>query len=361
VLPGERKSMKASGPIRVLVVEDSPTIRHYLKTIIDDTPQLQVVGTARDGVEAVHLIAEIKPDVVSMDVQMPVLDGLEATRQIMHQHPTPVVIVSGLVDREIDLSFRALQAGALAVVPKPPSRDDSRFEAHTRQLTNTLQAMAGVRVIRRWASAYEVNPPKDEKRFDTTHTLRPTPEIIAVAASAGGPSALATLLGGFQSQLSIPMVVVQHMPGEFLVGLARWMRKFTDLNVQIAKDGETLEPGVVYFAPGNHHLRVVRNGTTFCAQVDAEAHGHRYQPSADVLFESVATATGERGVGIVLTGMGDDGAYGLGVMRGAGARTFAQDEESCVVFGMPAAAIERGAAERVMSAAQIASTLRKLV
>lgn len=349
----------SSNPIRVLIAEDSPTIRYYLTKIIGESQRLEVIGTADDGEQVLDMAAALEPDVISMDVQMPRMDGLTATRHLMRSQPTPVVIVSGLVEREIDLSFRALQAGALAVVPKPPARTDPAFEAHRRQLVNTLQAMADVRVIKRWASVYEVTQ-ADDQQYQTKR-IRKSPQIIAVAASAGGPSALATLLAGMRNRLTIPMVVVQHMPAEFIQGLTRWLARFTDIPIRLAEDRELLSPGVVYLAPGHAHLQIDGDRGQFSSRLITDTGSYRYQPAADVLFASVAAVAGERGVGIVLTGMGDDGALGLLAMRRSGARTFVQDEASCVVFGMPAAAIEAGAAERVMSPPQLAAALTKLL
>lgn len=354
--------MPSPPPIRVLLAEDSPTVRFHLMEILHESNVLQVVGVARNGEQALSQVMALSPDVVSMDVQMPIMDGLEATRRIMRTHPTPVVVVSGMVEREIDLSIRALQAGALAVVPKPPARQDAAFAPLARQLTSTLQAMAGVHVVRRWASVYEVQRAASRSTVDQdTRRVRQLPELIAIGASAGGPSALATLIGGLRNNLSVPMLIVQHMPSEFLGGLVRWLSKFTELPVRIAAHNEILMPSVIHLAPGGVHLRVRREGRNFVSLLDADAHGDRYQPSANVLFNSVAQVCGSRGVGIVLTGMGDDGALGLLAMREAGARTFAQDEASCTVFGMPAAAIALNAAERVMSPAQIATLLNQLM
>lgn len=346
-------------PIKVLIAEDSPTVRHYLAAIIEEAPALTVAGMARTGTEAIQMVAELTPDVVSMDVRMPELDGLEATSYIMQTHPTPVVIVSGLVEREIDLSFRALQAGALAVVPKPTGRTHPDFPNQRQQLVTTLHAMAGVRVVRRWANGNEA-PQRTPKTYHTTR-MRPKPQFVAIAASAGGPSALAILLSGMGAHLSVPIVIVQHMPGEFISGLVRWLSKFTDVPVQLTRHGQVLAPGVVHLAPGGAHVHIYRERGRFVALHDTVPGSHRHQPAADVLFTSVAEMCGERGVGIVLTGMGDDGARGLLAMRQAGGRTFAQDEASSIVFGKPAAAIRLGAAERVMSPIQLAAALQKLL
>ena len=288
------------------------------------------------------------------------MDGLEATRRIMRTTPTPVVVVSGLLEREIDLSFRALQAGALAVLPKPPARSSSTFAAEQQRLLNTLRAMSGVKLVRRWASVYETIEHNGHTDYER-NPARPSPLMIAVAASAGGPSALATLVGGLQNRLSVPMVVVQHMPGEFLGGLARWLGRFTTLPVRTARDGETLQAGTIYLAPSHAHLRVYRRHGAIVAALDDERGNHHHHPAADVLFESVAGACGARGVGVVLTGMGTDGARGLLAIKQQGGRTFAQDERSSTVYGMPGAAVRLGAADEVMSPGQLAVALRKLM
>jgi two-component system chemotaxis response regulator CheB len=347
-------------PIRVLLAEDSPTARHHLTQVINEMPGLKVIGEARDGVEALELVPLLKPDVVSMDIRMPKLDGLEATRRIMAQHPTPIVVVSGLLDEEIDLSFQALQAGALAVVPKPPSRDKPTFSDQQRHLANTLVAMSAVRVIRRWDRVPGLNVNAVESELQVSANLF-RPEILAIGASAGGPSALSNLLSQLPEDFPVPVVIVQHMPDEFINGLSRWLADSTTLPVHVAADNLVLKPGSVYFSPGYAHLTLIRIGESLVTHLIREPGSHRYQPSVDVLFQSVAQVCGAKGIGVILTGMGDDGAAGLLALRKAGGRTFAQDQATSTVYGMPAAAAERGGVEQVLSLGQLPSAILKLL
>jgi two-component system chemotaxis response regulator CheB len=343
--------------VRVLVADDSMTIRYHLVSMINEIPGLHVIGEASDGKEAVDMVARLKPDVVSMDIRMPHMDGLEATRQIMAQCPTPVVVVSGLVDNDIDLSFNAIEAGALAVVAKPPDRNSPLFNRKKRDLARMLTAMSEVSVVRRGYKAPDENG-------HTTAKLRTRvakPEIIAIGASAGGPSALSQLLSDLPENLPVPIVIVQHIPEEFVVGLARWLNKVSPLTVKIAVDRAVLEPGVVNLSPGTAHVKIVRHGDDLLVRLTPEQGKYRYQPSIDVLFESVAVACKDRAIGMVMTGMGDDGAVGLLKMRQAGAWTFAQDQASSTVFGMPSAAIDRGAVEKTLSLAEMPSAILKLV
>jgi two-component system chemotaxis response regulator CheB len=320
---------------------------------------LQVVGEARNGHEAVELTEKLKPDVISMDIRMPGMDGLEATREIMARCPTPIVMVSGALQEDIDLSFEAIQAGALAVIPKPPSRDEPAFGAQQRRLTSVLMAMARVSVVRRWG---KTGPLNGSASLPKTGSLRENPvELVAIGASAGGPSALSTLLGHLTADFPVPITVAQHLPDEFISGLARWLDDVTALKVQVASEGMILQPGGVYLSPGKAHLKVARRGSELVAELLHERKGYRYCPSVDVLFHSVATVCGARAAGVILTGMGDDGAEGLLAMRRAGGRTYAQDRDSCTVFGMPAAAIERGAVQEVMGLRQFPALMQRLV
>jgi two-component system chemotaxis response regulator CheB len=266
------------------------------------------------------------------------------------------VVVSGLVERDIDLSFQALQAGALAVVEKPLDRSDPGYAAKQRHLVNTLVAMSRVRVVRRWVDVELSAPPSG--KIESAPPLKP--EIVAIGSSAGGPSALSILLKEIPAEFPLPIVIAQHMPEGFTAGLARWLDKSTALRVRVAENHEPLEPGVVHLAPGAAHLAVKRKDGKLKVSLIKEQGTHRYQPSVNVLFQSVAESSGKRGIGMVLTGMGDDGAEGLLALRQAGGMTYAQDEASCTVFGMPGAAIDCGAVTHVLGLSNLAITLAQM-
>ena len=357
--------MSERAPIRVLLADDSATTRSYLAGLIAAAPGLTLVGEARDGEEAVRLVEALHPDVVSMDIRMPRLDGLEATRQIMASRPTPTVVVSALVDEDVDLSFKAMEAGALAVLRKPPAHRDPDYSTLQREFITTLKAMAGVTVVRRWQEpSAELKPVTGNlsQKYNISSDAEPVsqPELIAIGASAGGPSALSGLLAGLPAGFITPVMIVQHMPDEFLVGLARWLGKHTPLRVCMAESGQALQPATVYLAAGGAHLTAARRGRLLIANKVVDKTNERYCPSIDVFFASVAEVCGKTGVGIILTGMGDDGAKGLLSIRKAGGRTFAQSEASCTVFGMPGVAIANGAVEQTLTPEQMAQALRRL-
>jgi two-component system chemotaxis response regulator CheB len=346
-------------PIRVLIAEDSPTYRELLVTILQSTPDLQVIGTARNGAEAVRLAKRLRPDVITMDVYMPEMDGFEATRQIMTEMPCPVVVISASTDKDQrDLTFNALKAGALSVLEKPTLQDTREaYEALVRQ----VRLMSEVKVVRRWSKP---TGPLDPKSTATAHVSsliqngHSKIQMVVIASSTGGPGILAEILSKLPANFPVPILIVQHITPGFGAGLADWLNQQTPLQVCLARHADEPKPGQVLIAPDNAHMIINSMGLISLSNMPA-VHGLR--PAANYLFHSVARVYGPRAIGIILTGMGSDGAEGLQSMRQAGAHTIAQDKETCVVFGMPAVAISLDAAEQVLSAKQIAPAILALI
>ncbi len=332
----------------------SPVARRLLVHILDADPGLRVEGEAADGAEAVRLAQRLQPAVIVMDVLMPVLDGLEATRKIMQIRPTPIVLVSaGFRDQDLGRSFEALQAGALSILTKPPGPGTRSFGEQAAALTTTVKLMAEVKLVRRRAAG----------RICPGATPRPSPPLIgthrpvkvaAIAASTGGPAALATILGGLPDSTPVPILVVQHIAPGFCQGLVNWLDRGSALPVRLAGHGEPLRAGQVFVAPSHAHLGVTVAGTVVLSH-DPPIGPHR--PSATYLFRSVADAYPASAVGVVLTGMGDDGAAGLQALKAAGGLVLAQDERTSVVYGMPREADNLGVVDRNLPLDQIAAAL----
>lgn len=338
-------------PIRLLVAEDSAVCREMLVTIFQNTPGMQVVGSARNGAEAVRLAKRLRPDVITMDVFMPEMDGYESTRRIMSEAPCPIVMVSGkLGNKESNLTFNALQAGALAIMPKPSLVGDARDR---EALINQVRLMAGVKVVRRISDTEPDYYPLPVKSPRSSQL-----DVVAFAASTGGPGALATILGSLPEGFPVPIVVAQHVTEGFGAGLVSWLDQQTALAVKLAAPGLPLQAGEVLVAPDNCHLYVNRRGE---AALKPPVAGDHHYPSADVLFHSVALVYGKTAVGIILTGMGSDGARGLYELRQSGAHTIAQDEATSVIYGMPGTAVKLNAVEQIRPLSEIAATLLKLV
>lgn len=340
--------------VRVLVVDDSPTARRHLIDVVDGAEGLRVVGEARDGQEAVEKTAALRPDVVSMDIHMPGVNGLTATRLLMTRTPVPVVIVSGLVEDDIRLSLAALQAGALAVVPKPPHRTDPAFATQRDQLVNTLRTMA-VTWPHRPASPVMIPATRPIPR-----RTKQQPQIVAIGASTGGPHALHALLSALPATLPVPLVIAQHMPREFLPGLADWLNQSSALSVALAHDGHRLCAGEALLAAGDGHLEIRREAGQLVARCLPD-DGQLHMPSVDILFHAVASCCRASAIGIILTGMGRDGAEGLLALREAGGVTIAQDEHSSAVYGMPQAAHRIGAARYIINLQDLPAQLQGLL
>jgi two-component system, chemotaxis family, protein-glutamate methylesterase/glutaminase len=331
--------------LRAVVADDSPTVRSLLKQVLESDPEIQVVGLAKDGVEAVELVQSLRPDVVTMDVQMPRMNGFEATKEIMITAPTRIVIVTAsIIGHDVSTAMHALSAGALTLLIKPPGPDDPGFEAAARELVATVKAMTQVKVVRH----HRAKPP-------ATPTGRQAGlGVVAIAASTGGPQALQKLLSELPRDFPAPLLVAQHISAGFTAGLAGWLGQSVPMRVKVAEAGEPLAASTVYVAPEDWHLGVSPR-KAIALSADPPIGGFR--PSGTHLFQSVAAVYGPAAVAIVLTGMGDDGAAGLPAIKTAGGRVLAQDEASCVVFGMPAAAIRSGLADRVLPLDKIAHAL----
>ena len=323
---------------RVLVVDDSAVARRLVAGIIGGEADLEVVGLAADGAEAVLLAERLRPDVITMDIRMPVMDGYEATRRIMSGSPTPIVMVSALEQVGGGRLPGALDAGATTVVPKPQGPASPAYAAEAAALVRAVRAMSGLRMVTR-------RPP----RAHAPGTPRGTSvELVAIAASTGGPAALATVLGALPSSLPAPVVVVQHIAEGFEAGLARWLDGLTPLAVRLARDGEPLRAGTALIAPAGAHLCIEGRTATLLDGPPIDAH----RPSATHLFASAASL-GPAAVGVILTGIGRDGADGLAALGAAGGLVIAQDEATAVCHGMPRAAVERVPAARVLPLTQI--------
>jgi len=344
--------------IKVLVVEDSPVVREFLVSILGEDPGIQVIGTANDGEQALEAVARQRPDVVTMDIHMPGLDGLQATRLIMETYPTPIVIVSGSTDpREVATTFRALEAGAVAVLRRPAGIGHPDHAATTRDLLQTVTLMSEVKVIKRWPRVGRhlgVPRPAEKNRAQAGANVK----VIAIGASTGGPPVLQAILAALPGDFPVPVLIVQHMAAGFTQGFVQWLAQTSNLPVHLATHGENMRPGHVYVAPDEFQMRLERSGKIVLTKDEAE-NGMR--PSVSYLLRSVAEAFGRNAVAGLLTGMGHDGAEELKLLRETGAVTFAQDEDSSVVHGMPGAAIKLDAVSLILPPETIAATLARLV
>ncbi len=345
--------------IKLLIVEDSAVVREFLVHIFRSDPEIEVVGTARNGEEALEVVERNRPDVITMDVNMPRMNGLEATRKIMETHPTPIVIVSGSYDpQELTTTFRALEIGALAVVPRPVGIGHPDHEASARELVQTVKLMSEVKVVRRWARPRREEiaplvPPKTR-----INQIPAEVKLVAVGASTGGPVVLQTVLSGLpKKDFPAPVLIAQHMASGFVHGFVEWLAQSSGFPVHVAADGETLLPGCAYVAPDGFHMGV-KTGNRIALSQDAPENGLR--ASGSYLFRSVANVYGQSAVGVLLTGMGKDGAEELKLMKDRGALTIAQDEESSVVHGMPGEAIHLDAAMYVLPPERIAAMLANI-
>jgi len=342
--------------IRVLIVDDSAVVRKVFKEELSRERGIDVVGTAPDPYVARDKIVKLKPNVITLDIEMPRMDGLTFLKKLMKYYPLPVIIVSSLTRKGGKLAMEALSSGALEVISKP-SAAYSVGDMGV-QLADKIRAVARVNVKDRFQSGTvsdEVKPAVPEQALSAT-----TNKVIAIGASTGGTEAIKTVLTCMP--LNSPgIVIVQHMPAQFTTSFAERLDTLCAMEVKEAEDGDSVVNGKAFIAPGNYHMLLKRSGAHYYVQVKNGPLVHHQRPSADVLFKSAADCAGRNVVGIILTGMGADGAEGLLKMRQVGARTIAQDEKSCVVFGMPKEAIKLGAVEKVVSLQGIAKTSLEMI
>ncbi|HEX2869223.1 MAG TPA: chemotaxis-specific protein-glutamate methyltransferase CheB [Ignavibacteriales bacterium] len=351
--------------INVLIADDSPVILMTLENILSGDPSIRVVATARNGQEAVSLASSKKPDVITMDINMPVMDGLEAVREIMQTNPAPVIIISGVMDaNDPKDTFKALEAGAVTIMNKPRALGSRESLIYARELIQQVKLLSEIRVIKRFSRPKGVHNHQTEfntmpeslqasKNLPQSKALRP--EVIAIAASTGGPLIIQKILSSLPAGFSIPIVIIQHIVAGFTLDFARWLGETSRIPIVIPENTEEIIPGRCYIAPDAWHLKIRKRHFIY-----VQEKKHNICPSASVLFESVAEEYGANAVGVILTGMGSDGAEELRLMKQAGAVTIAQDKNSSVIYGMPGKAVSLGAATLILNPEEIIKFLSGL-
>ncbi len=346
--------------IRVLLVEDSQIALVVLRRILNSSPQIEVVGEARTGLEALMLIPKVQPDVICTDLHMPQMDGLEFTYEVMALYPRPILVISASVQEEdTHQVFQLLEAGAVDIFPKPRAGLTLNDELLKQELINKINILSGVKVLTKKRKSLSQSKSKLTRHLSAFSSQSyPKPKIVVIGASTGGPQALRELFTQLPSDFPVPVICVQHICLGFLQGLIDWLAISCRLPIQIAQPGDIPKPGKIYFPPEQQHLELDSRGKFSCSD-SPPLEGHR--PSATVTFESVVKFYGKTTVGILLTGMGRDGAQGMQAIAQTGGLTIAQDEASCVVFGMPKEAINLGAAKQVLPIQAIAPMLLDLL
>ncbi|MBU1230799.1 MAG: chemotaxis response regulator protein-glutamate methylesterase [Proteobacteria bacterium] len=344
--------------IRVLIVDDSALVRQTLTTILESDPGIKVIGSAVDPIAAVEKMREMAPDVITLDIEMPRMDGLTFLRKLMTQHPIPVVICSSLALDGDETTFRALEYGAVEIITKPKIGTKKFLEESRVRICDAVRAAAQAKLRPLSARPMQVSPKLSAdvmlaKAGIAQQNFRTTEKVVLVGASTGGTEALQTFL--LALPLDCPAIaVVQHMPEHFTAAFAKRLDGICRVSVKEAQDNDTLLRGQALIAPGNMHMLLKRSGARYHVEVKEGPLVSRHRPSVDVLFRSGARYAGKNAVGVIMTGMGDDGAKGMREMHDAGSYTIAQDEASCVVFGMPMEAIKAGGVDKVMPLTSIA-------
>ncbi|MDD4156445.1 MAG: chemotaxis response regulator protein-glutamate methylesterase [Candidatus Cloacimonetes bacterium] len=336
--------------IRVLIVDDSAVVRKTLSNIINNEPNMEVVGTAPDPYVARDKLISLKPDVMTLDIEMPRMDGMTFLKKVMHYFPIPIVIVSSVTKQGCKVSMKALELGAISVVPKPS--EAYSIESIERNLIDAVKS-ASFAIIKKIE-------PSNQKKQTPLIQIKTTNKIIAIGASTGGTEALKEIITNLP--LNIPgLVVVQHMPPGFTLAFAERLNLLSKIEVKEAKDGDAVLPGSCLIAPGDYHLLLRRIGARYIVKLKKGPQVWHQRPAVDVLFKSVSEYAGENAIGVILTGMGKDGAEGMRLMKNKGSINIAQDEETCVVYGMPKAAVDTGAVDYIVPINNIANEIIEIV
>ena len=340
--------------IRVLIVDDSAFVRQALTRMLASDPEIEVVASATDGADGVAKIKELRPDVVTLDVKMPRVDGLEALRRIMAECPTPVLLLSSHTSEGADVTLRGLELGAVDFVDKTSVQGHMNLLGLSAELREKVRALAGVPKER---VALQPRPWPDRKPARRRGKSAHIAEVVVIGTSTGGPPALQAIIPRLPAGLAAPVLVVQHMPVGFTRSLAERLAARSEIAVREAEDGERVEAGSVLIAPAGRHMKVRRRGAAVTVWLDDEPRSALHRPSVDVLMTSVARTFGERALGVILTGMGSDGVDGMRAIREAGGRTLAESEETSVIYGMPKAAVDAGVVEKSVPLGRMADEI----
>jgi len=345
--------------IKVLIVDDSPTIRQYLQELFILDGEFKVVGTAKDGEEAITMVEKTSPDVVTMDINMPKLNGYEATKKIMQTKAVPIVIVSSAYNPdEVQDTFKAMQAGAVAGVKRPHGLGSKNDDSEITNLIQTVKLMSEVKVITRRLDRKKT-PNKSSDNLKQINSVQEKKyEIVAIGASTGGPPVIQNILSKMTPNISVPILIVQHITPGFCDGLVEWLNKTTKFQIKLAEHNESAKPGIVYFAPDYKHMGIDAGKKIFLSDDPPE---HSIKPSVSFLFRSIANNFKNNAIGVLLTGMGKDGAYELKLINDNDAMTIIQNKETSVVFGMPGEAMKLNAAKYIISPDEIAKKINFLV
>ncbi len=359
-------NQESAKKIKVLIVDDSNVTRNLFVGILERDPRFELVGLAANGKQAIEYVEQFNPDVVSMDIEMPVMDGIRATKHIMQHHPVPILIVSNLYKSDnVELSMEVLEAGALSIIPKPQGPGHSRYAYNIKQYLQMLKSLSEVKVVRRrnlmQSGTKNYTPPSLFVDADTERQERAINagniKVMLIGASAGGPDAIKSILSRLPESFPLPVLLVQHIDPHFAEAYRAWLQSNTAMSVQFATTDQVLLPGNVYMPPGDIHL-VVASEDMATLSSEPPVKGHR--PSISMLFQSARDVYCENIIAILLSGMGADGAIEMKLLRDCGALTIAQEEKSCLVFGMPGEAIKYGGARKVLTPKQIADELIEL-